>query len=92
MIVSVNVFVVCVGVLIYFGDIVVVDDDGVVVVVCEEVNVVYEKVLVCVVNEDSKCVCFVVGEFGLDIYNMWECLVVKGLCYVKYGEENVLWK
>lgn len=94
-IVSVNVLVVCVGVLVNFGDMVVVDEDGVVVVVCEEVDEVYEKVFKRVVNEEFKWMCLVNGEFGLDIYNMCECLVEKGLCYViyeEYNSGNKVWK
>lgn len=78
----VNVLVICVGVLVNLGDVIVVDDDGVVVVFVVDVVCVVEVVCKCEVLEGEKCVQLVVGVLGLDMYQMCVLLEVVGLKYI----------
>lgn len=80
---SVNVPIICAGQLIYPGDIVVADDDGVVIVPRADANTVAEATQQRVTNEESKRVRLAAGELGLDIYQMRGALAEKGLRYVE---------
>lgn len=79
---SVNVPIICAGQLVYPGDIVVADDDGVVIVPRADANTVAEATQQRVANEESKRVRLASGELGLDIYQMRGTLAEKGLRYV----------
>lgn len=79
---SVNIPVVCAGMWVTPGDVIVADDDGVCVVPRETAKEVVEK---CAAREQREAAVrarLKAGELGLDIYNMREKLAAKGLRYV----------
>src|SRR5579871_3439513 len=84
---AVNVPVVCAGVNVVPGDIVVADDDGVVVVPRNEATEVAQKAFKRHADEDGKRQRLAAGELGLDMYKMREGLAKAGLIYVDKPED-----
>jgi 4-hydroxy-4-methyl-2-oxoglutarate aldolase len=78
---SVNIPIVCAGMLVNPGDVVVADDDGVVVVPRKNAAAVLEASRKRVANEEEKRAKLAAGELGLDIYRMRESLAKAGLVY-----------
>jgi 4-hydroxy-4-methyl-2-oxoglutarate aldolase len=78
---SVNVPLICAGQLIYPGDAMIADDDGVVVVRQTEAEQVLAASRQRAEQEESKRLRMAGGELGLDIYQMRPRLAEKGLKY-----------
>lgn len=78
---SVNTPIICAGTLIYPGDLIVADDDGVCVIRPENIDQVIKKAQKRVQLEEEKRQRFLCGELGLDIYDMRLKLKEKGLIY-----------
>ena len=85
---DVNVPLVCAGVLIHPGDLVIADDDGVVVVSRGEAADVLESAQRRLANEEDKRRRLVAGELGLDIYQMRERLTERGFRWVESLNED----
>lgn len=79
---SVNVPVVCGGVLVNPGDVIVADDDGVVVVPAALASQAADAAEAREANEAGKRKRLAAGELGLDMYSMREALAKAGLKYI----------
>jgi 4-hydroxy-4-methyl-2-oxoglutarate aldolase len=84
---AVNVPVICAGQLVFPGDVICADDDGVVVVARAQADSVMDKAQARLDGEEAKRQRLAAGEVGLDIYSMRERLAESGLVYVDSLEE-----
>ena len=84
---AVNVPVVCAGVNVEPGDLIVADDDGVVVIPKKRVVETAQKAQKRKDDEDGKRQRLAAGELSLDMYKMREGLQKAGLIYVDSPEE-----
>jgi len=85
---NVNVPVLCAGVSISPGDLIIADDDGVVVVPHDNTASVLENAKKREENETQKRMRLRAGELGLDIYDMRARLKSKGLRYIDSLEDR----
>ncbi|MDB3892369.1 4-carboxy-4-hydroxy-2-oxoadipate aldolase/oxaloacetate decarboxylase [Alphaproteobacteria bacterium] len=80
---AVNVPVICAGQLVFPGDVISADDDGVVVVARAQADKVMAAAQTRIDAEEAKRLKLADGELGLDIYSMREKLASAGFEYVE---------
>jgi len=86
---AVNVPVICAGQLVFPGDVIVADDDGVCVVSRKQADTVLINANERIENENSKRIKLASGELGIDLYEMRPALAAAGFTYVDTLEDLV---
>ena len=86
---SVNTPIICAGVLVHPGDVVVADDDGVVIVPKQHAAKAAAAAAARATKEAGTRRRLASGELGLDVYGMREALAKAGL---KYVEDEAAWQ
>ena len=84
---AVNVPIICAGQLVFPGDVIAADDDGVVVVARAQAEDVMDRAQARLDGEEAKRQQLAAGDLGLDIYGMRDRLADAGLVYVEDLEE-----
>lgn len=79
---SVNVPIICAGVSVLPGDVIVADTDGVMVVPRTQAETALQASQARLEKEQKNRERFAAGELGLDVYGMREALAAKGLKYI----------
>jgi 4-hydroxy-4-methyl-2-oxoglutarate aldolase len=74
--------IVCAGQLVFPGDVIVGDDDGVCVISRKQANDVLIMANERIATEDSKRGKLAAGELGIDLYNMRPALAAASFTYV----------
>jgi 4-hydroxy-4-methyl-2-oxoglutarate aldolase len=83
---SVNIPIVCAGLAVTPGDVIVADDDGVVAVPIKLAAEVASSARQRAANEEQKRKQLAAGVLGLDLYNMRDALARAGLVYLDEPE------
>jgi 4-hydroxy-4-methyl-2-oxoglutarate aldolase len=84
---SVNVPIVCAGLALKPGDVIVADDDGVVAIPVRQAEAVASKARERAAGEEQKRKQLAAGVLGLDLYNMRDALAKAGLVYLDEPED-----
>jgi 4-hydroxy-4-methyl-2-oxoglutarate aldolase len=84
---AVNVPIICAGQVIFPGDVIIADDDGIFVVAQKDARAARQAADERIANEDAKRVKLAAGELGINIYNMRPALAEAGFHYVETLDE-----
>ena len=75
--------IICAGQIIFLGDVIIADDDGICVFARKDAPAARQAADERIANKDAKRVKLAAGELGIDIYNTRPALAEVGFHYVK---------